>query len=261
MDSGDHIAIQKIKEEAKDIETAFLTMIIELRQALDESSTSVDDIVTTLRGLRVHSDFELPKFLEEKLPQEKFDNVRTISKLFSILAGVDPPLWDIHNYHILEAIANIHLSKGSYSFITKGVLHTYKNKLEEFENGTSFCLYSYFRKNIHFKPSTHSELVDIELDRPCKNYSIRESEWTRTHFFNGQLGITVYSVFYLGEREGSVHQWWIVPKSIVPLLMKEVPKMGPFCTKYGITAIRINDVNILKCAKKKCKLIIMYIQV
>ena len=253
LDSADHIAFQKLKEEAQNIETAFLTMVKELRQALDDSPSNVDDVLTSLKLMRIHSDFEHPKFLQERLPQEKVKDVQNISRLFSVLSDVDPPLWDIHNYHLLKVIADVHLVNGSYTFITRRVLDTYISKLEMFENRTSFCLYSYFRKNINFKSSKYSELVDIELDRPCKNYSIREHEWTRTQFF-GQLGIAAYSVFYFKESDGSVHQWWIVPQSVVSLLRKEVPKMRSFCKKYGITAIRINDINILEHGKERSKL-------
>ena len=240
----------------KYLEIQLARLIKELTHALDESPSNEDDVLTSLKSMPTHSDFEELNLLRERVPPESIENVHSMSKLFHILShvAIDPPLWDIRNYHLLKVIADVHLDIGNYSFVTKGVMDEYIKRLEEFENATLLCLYIHVRRNYHFKPCKHSELIAIMLDRPCKNYSISASEKIRKNLFNGELGIPEHAVFNDGERMGSVQQQWIVPKAIIPLLKKKISNMRFLCKKYGITAIRINDVNILEHAENKGKL-------
>ena len=248
LNSTDQVHIQNIEEEVRDIEGNFTGTILQMIQVFRNCSIDVPSLMTALYNLRINSKYEVPKLLDPY--KNDIKDIKTIAEMFQFLSGLEPPLWDIRNYHLPWKLTEVLLKDESFNLRT--LFNKHRLRLEEFEKRTSFCLYSRAKRGTDVKPSKHYELIDIELKRPCINYSISEYELVRRDLFGKILGLTPYSILFKEETKGSIHQWWLIPKSIIPYLKKELPKTKSFCNKYGIVAVRLNNVNLL-ARQTKCK--------
>ena len=241
MNSTVRVKVLNIEKELMDIEGNFTYAVIEIVLAFGNSSIELDVFKTALHSLPITSISEQPKLLAPY--KSDISDINTVTGLFEYLSGLYPPLWDIRNYDLLLKLSEVFLK--DYFFNIQKLIDEHSRRLEEFEKKTSFCLYSKARRGADVIPSKHYELIDIELQRTCMNYSISEYELVRRDFFVQILKLTPYSVYFHKESEGSIHQWWSIPKSIIPYLKKELPKTKSFCDKHGIVSIRLNGVDLL----------------
>lgn len=224
-------------------EIDFANIVDQMIQDFNESSVDIDRIIAFINQVPSTSQHKLPRLLTDH-------NEINIWGLFRLLSGLE--LWDFRNYYLLKTLTDKFLNK-THSDITKR-FDKHDSKLEEFENKTSLCLYIVARNFTGYEPSKYYELLEIKLDRPCRNYSIREQEYVRENLFEKRLKLYPWQTILNGETEGCIHQWWTIPASLTPYLKKEVPKLRDFCMEYGITAIKLKDFTLLENTRERCEL-------
>ena len=251
MNISDRRELLKIKDQVMTFERDFGHVVHQMIEVFNETYTkdAVHSIVVFLNGLRLTTHNKMPKLLA--VHEERINSINSIWELFWFLSSLE--MWDFSNYHVLTALTEEFLkSKPS-------VMELFSNhisKLEEFEEITSLCLYIIARNFTNYEPSKYYVLLEIELDRPCRNYSVREQEYVRKDLFEKKLNLLPWYTIAKGESEGSLHQWWAIPAALIPYLKEEVPKLSDFCSEYGIISIRLNGFPLIESKAHHSKLAI-----